>query len=325
MTAPLRLLFFGASAFAVPTLRRLAHAEHEIVAVYTQPDRPAGRGRRLRSSPVAGAARELGLTLEQPEKIRGAAQLERLRAYAPDAVVLAAYGLLIPQATLGVPRLGWLNVHPSLLPRYRGAAPVAAPILAGDAQTGVSVFLMRAGLDDGPILSQVATPIGPAETARELTERLAELGSGLLVETLRGWAAGEVEPVEQDESRASYAPKLTREEALLDWSEPAAVLSRRVRAYNPWPVAFTYWNGERLRILRAEPAAAAGAGEPGAVAADGAGWPVVSCGSGALLLGEVQPAGARPMTGKAFATGRPGFLGSRLTSDPVHYNAVQTN
>lgn len=316
MTAPLRLLFFGASEFAVPTVRRLAASEHEIRAVYTQPDRPAGRGRRLQPTPVALAARELGLPLEQPERIRGAAHLERLRAYAPDAVVLAAYGLLIPQAALDVPRLGWLNVHPSLLPRYRGASPVAAPILAGDAETGVSIFLMRAGLDDGPILSQAATRIGPAETAGELTERLAELGAALLAETLRRWAAGTAEPVEQDESRASYAPKLRKEEALLDWSEPAAVLNRRVRAYNPWPVAFTYWNGERLRILRAEPTdfAVTGVREHGAVTSDDAGWPVVSCGSGALVLREVQPAGARPMPGKAFAAGRPGFIGSHLVS-----------
>ncbi|MDQ3856818.1 MAG: methionyl-tRNA formyltransferase, partial [Chloroflexota bacterium] len=239
MDAPLRLLFFGASEFSVPALRALVAGEPAVVAVYTQPDRPAGRGRKLRPSPVTEAALELGLPIERPERLRGQEVLDRLAAYEPDAAVLAAYGLLIPQPALEVPRLGWLNVHPSLLPKYRGASPVAAPILHGDEETGVTIFRMTPGLDDGPILTQARTVIHPEETAGELTERLAVLGAELLLPTLRNWSRGDIRPVPQDEAQATYAPKLTREESLLDWSEPAVILARRVRAYNPWPMAYT--------------------------------------------------------------------------------------
>lgn len=318
MADPLRLLFFGTSEFAVPTLRALAASEHEILCVYTQPDRPAGRGRRLRPSPVATAARELGLPLEQPERMRDRGVLEGLRGYAPDAVVLAAYGLLIPQAALDVPPLGWLNVHPSLLPLYRGASPVSAPILAGDAETGVSIFLMQAGLDDGPVVAQARTSIGEDETAGELGARLARLGASLLVDTLGAWARRELEPREQDHSRATYAPKLTKDEALLDWSAPAVVLARRVRAYNPWPVAHTYWEDRRLRVLRAQPAQADTPREPGDVyALPGHRLPLVACGEGALALREVQLEGGKAVDGPAFVAGHPAVVGARLTATPV--------
>lgn len=312
MASELPLLFFGASEFAVPALRALVASGRPIRAVYTQPDRPAGRGRKLRPAPVALAARELSLPLEQPERLRGEA-IEGIRSYEPGAVVLAAYGLLIPRAALEIPPLGWLNVHPSLLPKYRGASPVVAPILAGDERTGVSIFLMREGLDDGPVLSQVETPIGPAETAGELTARLAETGARLLVETLEAWATGGIEPREQDATAATYAPKLRREEALLDWTLPADVLSRRVRAYNPWPVAHTHWGDRLLRVLRAAPVERTQAAEPGAMYRDPAyRYPLVACGEGALALEEVQFAGAKRVDGKAFLAGRADLAGARL-------------
>ncbi len=315
MVNPLRVLFFGTSHFAVPTLRCLSESGHELLAVYTQPDRPAGRGRKLRPSPVAMAAGELGLPVEQPERVRKAEVVERLRGYAPDVVVLAAYGLLIPQAALDVPPLGWLNVHPSLLPLYRGASPVVAPILQGDTETGVTIFLMRAGLDNGPVLSQTRTPIGADETAGELEARLARLGASQLVETLSAWSKGELEPKEQDDDRATYAPKLTKEEALLDWSDSAEQLARRVRAYNPWPVAYTYWQGERLRILRGEPVDGEAGHEPGEVYLLASNrLPVVACGEGALALREVQLAGARAVDGRSFVAGHAGFVGARLGS-----------
>ncbi|MDQ3327513.1 MAG: methionyl-tRNA formyltransferase [Chloroflexota bacterium] len=304
------LIFFGASDFAVPTLRALRAEGYALRAVYTQPDRPAGRGRRVQATPVARAARELDLVLEQPARLRTPDVLDRLASYEPDAVVLASYGLLVPPQALAVPRLGWLNVHPSLLPRYRGASPVAAPILAGEEETGVSIFLMRAGLDDGPVLSQTRVPIGADETAGELTGRLALLGSDLLLDTLRHWTNEDLTQTEQEHALATYAPKLTREEARLDWSESAQVLARRVRAYNPWPVAYTYWKGERLRILRAHPDAAPGEGTGKAFTTSDTRLPTVQTGDGALVLDQVQVQGGRAIDGRAFLVGHADWAGS---------------
>lgn len=317
MTARLSLLFFGTSEFAVPILAGLAHGEHEVRAVYTQPDRAAGRGRKLRPSPVAAVARELALRLEQPEEVRSAAVIEGLSAYEPDAVVLAAYGRIIPRAALEAPSLGWLNVHPSLLPRYRGASPVAAPILAGDRETGVSIFLMGAGLDDGPVLAQERTPIGPDETTGELTLRLAQLGAGMLPDTLQAWAGGSLQAQEQDGSVATYAKKLTREESVIRWSEPAELIARRVRAYNPWPVAHTYWGTQRLRVLRAESVDAILEGAPGAVYVESPiRYPAVRCGRGSLVLREVQLPGGRPLDGRSLLTGRRELDGAVLLDHP---------
>lgn len=284
--------------------------------MYTQPDRPAGRGRRLQSTPVAVAARDLGVPIEQPDRLRGPEVVEQLREYAPDAVVLAAYGLLIPPAALEIPRLGWLNVHPSLLPLYRGATPVVAPILGGDAETGISIFLMQKGLDDGPVLAQERTPIGPEETAGELERRLAESGARLLVQTLEAWAAGHLQPWEQDDSLATYAPKLSKEDGRLDWTKPARILESQVRAYNPWPVAHTLSPDGRLRILRAQAVSGERASAPGEIFRHvSTGLPAVACGEGALLLTQVQLPGGRPMEGKAFLAGHSEWVGACLGAE----------
>jgi methionyl-tRNA formyltransferase len=313
MSPSYSVLFFGSSEFSTPTLRALAAGPHEVRAVYTRPDRPGGRGRKLRPTPVALAARELGLPVETPARVRDAAVVDGMRALQPDAVVLAAYGAIIPPAALEVPRLGWLNVHPSLLPQHRGASPVVSSILAGDAETGVCVFLMGAGLDDGPVLAEERTPIGEEETAGELEARLAEIGARLLPPTLEGWAAGRLEARPQDEARSSYAPKLTREAARLRWTEPAATLGRKVRAYNPWPVSHALWAGGPLRVLRARPIATEPRREPGVVfTSPEMRNPLVACGEGALELVEVQPAGSRAMPGRAFLAGHPGFADARL-------------
>ncbi len=313
MASPLSAIFFGSSDFSVPVLRVLLDSGYDVRAVYTQPDRPAGRGRTLHASPVATAARNLGLRLEQPEKIREDSVLGTLRAYASDVVVLAAYGLLIPRPALEIPPLGWINVHPSLLPRYRGASPVVAPILAGDEETGVSLFKMGVGLDDGPVLAQEKVAIGRHETAGELTSRLAQVGARMLPPTLAAMAEGRAVEQEQEHDRASYAPRLSKESALLDWSKPAELLEREVRAYNPWPVSHTFWNERQLRVLRAERLKNErhlGIGEVGVQ--DASGLPLVGCGEGALLLREVQLAGGKPMAAKTFLLGRPDLRGAVL-------------
>lgn len=313
MQSPLSILFFGTSEFAVPVLEALVHSEHELRAVFTQPDRPAGRGRKLRPVPVAAAAEKLSIPVEKPERIRSRAAIETIRAYAPDAVVLAAYGSIIPKAALEIPRLGWINVHPSLLPRYRGASPVVAPILNGDSTTGVSYFLMREGLDDGPLLEQSSVEIPPDQTAGELEAGLARLSAENVANVLTRWSNGEIQPTPQDESNASYTPKLDKEDARISWELPAEQVHRRVMAYNPWPVAFTFWDDRRLRILRTRYVSGPRPGEPGSVGLDAdSGYPLVACGIGAVLLREVQLAGSRAVDGKVFLSGHPDFIYSSL-------------
>lgn len=313
MSAPIRAVFFGTADFAVPALRALAADEQvTLAAVFTQPDRPAGRGRRVRPSPVAAAARELGVRLEQPDRLRADA-VAAVRSYEPEVVVLAAYGLIIPRAALAVPPLGWLNLHPSLLPRYRGASPVATPILDGETTTGLSIFLMGPGVDDGPILRQWDTAIGSEETTGELTARLAELAARRVGGTLREWAGRRIRPREQDHHLATYTRKLSPADAELDWDEPARVLHRRVRAYTPWPVARTTWQRGPLRVLRAAVSPYEPEGPSGSVHREpAAGMPVVRCGAGALRLTELQLPGGKPLDGRAFIAGHAGLIGSRL-------------
>ena len=310
-TAPLRVVFAGTPSFAVPSLRALAAAPGvEIVAVCTQPDRPAGRGRRPRPSAVKEAAAELGLPVRQPESLRAPEAVGALAALAPDLMVVVAYGLILPPAVLALPRLGCVNVHASLLPRWRGAAPVQWAILAGDRETGVCLMRMDEGLDTGPVLACTRTAIGPRETAGELEARLADLGAGLLARSLPRLAAGALEAVPQDGAAATYAPKIAKADAELDWRLPAAELDRRVRAFHPRPVAWTRLDGEPLRVWRAEPLAAPAGAEPGVVVA-ASGHPEVACGEGRLRLLEVQPAGGRRMDAAAFARGR-ALAGRRL-------------
>lgn len=292
---PLSILFAGTPEFAVPSLRALLGGPHRIVGVYTQPDRPAGRGRKLTPSPVKVLALDHGLEVRQPLSLKGDPETEALAALAPDLLVVVAYGLLLPARILGIPPLGCINVHASLLPRWRGAAPIQRAIEAGDTESGVTLMGMEVGLDTGPMYLKRSLPIGTDDTAAMLHDRLSELGSEVLLEALPGIAEGTLIPVPQDPAQATYARKLDKEEASLDWRRPAEVLARQVRAFNPWPVAQTPWCGEVLRLWRAEAIPGGGSFPPGQVVATGRAGIEVQCGQGLLLITELQAPGRRPL------------------------------
>ncbi len=310
------VVFMGTPEFAVPSLAALGAAGYRIAAVLTQPDRPAGRGRQVEASPVKRFAAEHDIPVLQPRTLRDEAVREELAALAPDLAVVAAYGLIIPQAVLDIPGGGCLNVHASLLPRGRGAAPITAAILAGDAQTGVSIMLMEAGLDTGPVLAQAAVPIPSDATTGSLSGKLAVLGAELLIETLPAWLDGVLKPVPQDEARATYAPRIGKEQGLIDWARPAIEIERQVRAYQPWPSAYTGWNGQRLKVLHAQVTrnGARTARLPGTVVAEAPGTAGVITGDGVLWLRELQLAGKRAMPVADFLRGAAGFVGSTLPS-----------
>lgn len=309
----------GSPEFAVPALRRLIESEHEVVGVVTQPDRPAGRRRRLRPSPVKELALLHGLPLLQPERVNAAGSLDSLRSLRPDAIAYAAYGQILKQPFLDLPRRGVLNVHASLLPAYRGAAPTAAALLAGEVTTGVTIMETVLALDAGPIVAQRSLPIEPRDTTGTLNDKLATLGADLLIEVLPAWERGELEPQAQDDSQATFAPSIKREDALIDWNLPATDVWRRVRAYNPWPVATTSVDGDLLRILEAWPVEGGPGASPGSVLAlpdsasapSGAGF-VVGCGEGLLAVVRAQRAGKRPLSGEDLLRGFRGLLGKRL-------------
>jgi len=305
-----RIVFMGTPDFAVPTLATLVDGGYEVVGVATQPDRLAGRGRQLAASPVKRFAEVHGLIVLQPTTLRQPEAVAALAARAPDLIVVAAYGLILPQAVLDIPPHGCLNVHGSLLPRYRGAAPIAAAILVGDVETGVTIMLVDAGMDTGPILSQAACPIEPEDTTGTLTVKLAELGAALLSQTLPRWLASEIEPQPQDDEMATYAPMIRKADGRVDWTRPAEQIARQVRAYQPWPGATTFWKGQPLKLLRVRPEPAATAA-PGRVMAWGDGA-AVGTGEGVLLLEEVQLAGKRAMAIADFLRGQHGFVGSLL-------------
>lgn len=317
--AGIRVVFLGTPAFAVPSLCALLDAPGiDPVLVVTQPDRPAGRGRRLMPSAVKVAARERGVPIFQPERLRGAAVVERLASAGADLFVIAAYGQILRQAILDLPRHGCLNVHPSLLPRHRGPAPIAAAILAGDAATGVTIMLTERGLDTGPILGQRHIPIERNMTTMSLEPQLATLGAALLVETIPRWVRGEIVPREQDPALATVSRLFTREDGALDWSRPALELERQVRALNPWPRAYAFARGVRLLVLTAraiehKPPQTGGAA-PGAVFADRDGAMLIATGAGALRLGEVQPEGRRPLDSTTYLRNNPTLVGARLTA-----------
>ena len=319
------IAFVGTPAFAVPSLRRLASAGHEISAVVTQPDRPAGRHRTPLPPPVKVAAEGLGLRVLQPESLRDPRAVGELRALAPEVIVVVAYGQILRPDVLAIPPHGVLNVHPSLLPRWRGASPIPAAILAGDEQTGVTIMLMDAGMDSGPVLSQRALAVDVNDTAASLSERLSAAGAELLADTLPRWLSREIEPTPQDHSQATTCPLLRKEDGAIDWRLPATEVWRSVRAYNPWPGAYTSLDGEPLRIWRAWPLDFDSSAEAGTVVemddaskeklpADvaPAAALAVQTGSGILVPLEMQRAGRRALSADEFRRGIRRLIGRRL-------------
>ncbi|MFL7868017.1 MAG: methionyl-tRNA formyltransferase [Anaerolineales bacterium] len=299
MSTKSKIVFMGSPDFALPSLRAL-YENYSVVGVVTQPDRAAGRGRELKAPPVKTLALELGIPVSQPEKLRQPEAMEQLRAWSPDLIVVAAFGQILRQDVLDLPPFGCINVHASLLPRWRGAAPINAAILHGDEETGITIMKMDAGLDTGPILSQRSVRIGPDETAGSLFETLSQLGADLLLDTLPAYLAGELEPRPQPEEGVTYAPMLKKEEGSLDFSRPAEELERKVRAFNPWPGTFFNWDGGMLKVHRAS--ISPGKKRKGERLIHN-GLPTVGTSDGLLVLEEVQPAGKKAMPGKAFLAG----------------------
>lgn len=292
----MRLVFAGTPEFAVPTLRALIQGGAEVVAVYTQPDRPAGRGRKLTASPVKETALAHGLPVHQPETLRGPEAAAELRALDPDLMLVVAYGLLLPRAILEAPRRGCINVHASLLPRWRGAAPIQRAILAGDAETGVTIMGMEAGLDTGPMYLTRRIPVDPRETGGTLHDKLAALGAEALMAALPGILDGSLAPAAQDDALATYAKKLSKKEALVDWGRRAVEIDRMIRAFDPWPIAETRLGGTTLRLWASELPGIPAAAEPGRVLATGKAGIDVATGDGVLRLTRLQPPGKRPMS-----------------------------
>ena len=303
----LRLAFMGTPDFAAASLAALIHAGHDIAAVYSQPARPAGRGHHSKPSPVQALAARHGLRVATPATLKDEGERRHFASLGLDAAVVVAYGLILPKAFLEAPRQGCINVHASLLPRWRGASPIQHAILAGDRETGITIMRMDEGLDTGPILLSEPLPIGPAETGGSLHDRLASLGARLIVEGLAKLAAGKLVPRPQPAEGACYAPKLTRNDGRLDWRRPAEELARRARALNPRPGAWCEAGRERLRVLAAEPAA--GNGPPGRLLDDRL---TIACGQGALRLVEIQRPGRAAMGAEDFLRGYPLAKGTVL-------------
>lgn len=305
----MRIVFMGTPDFAVPSLQALLDAGHEIAAVYTQPDKPVGRRQLLTPPPVKELALHCGLPVYQPTRLRDGTEAARLRELAPDLIAVVAYGRILPREILEIPRLGCVNVHGSLLPKYRGAAPIQWAVINGETETGITTMVMGEGLDTGDILMVQRTPIDPEETAGELFERLAPMGAACLVKTAAALEAGRIAPVKQDESRATYAPMLDKKMAALDFTRSARELHNLIRGLNPWPVAVTDFGGKRLKVFAAR--VEKGSGEPGTVL--DAGRFVVACGDGALRFTEVQLEGSRRMSAGEFLRGKKLFVGRSLT------------
>jgi len=305
-SSPLRLVFAGTPDFAAEALHALIQSRHDIVAVYTQPDRPAGRGRKLTPGPVKQLALQHQLRVFQPDSLKAPGAIEQLRTLDADVMIVAAYGLLLPPEVLDVPRFGCLNIHASLLPCWRGAAPIQRAILAGDRETGITIMQMDKGLDTGAILLKLTCPITPQDTAASLHDRLATLGAEAIITALDQLPTLTATP--QDDSQATYASKLSKQEAIIDWQRPAEELDRLIRAFNPWPVAQTRARGQTLRIWAAQPLADSTTASPGTVIRCDKHGIDIACGQGVLRLTRLQPAGSKPMDAAAFLNGRPDWL-----------------
>ena len=311
----MKIAFLGTSEFAVPALQSLVDAGHDVVAVYTRAPKPAGRGQQERKTPVHVLADKLGLDTRTPKTLKNDAEAEAFRALDLDAAVVVSYGHILTKSFLDAPVLGCVNIHGSLLPRWRGAAPIHRAILAGDAETGVTTMLMDEGLDTGPMLLAERTAISAADTAETVHDRLAALGATLIVSTLDGLVRKSIDPTPQPEDGVTYAHKLGKEEGVLDWRRPAAELERKVRAFHPWPGTSFELNGERIKVLTAGLALAAGA--PGTLSISRDGFPVVACGSGGLKLLKLQRPGRAAVAADAFLRGFSLPAGTVLPSPAV--------
>ncbi|MFC1908746.1 methionyl-tRNA formyltransferase [Chloroflexota bacterium] len=311
----MRIVFMGTPEFAVPPLEHLLINKYQVTAVYTQPDRPAGRGRSLVSPPVKRVALEFDLPVIQPHSLKAKEVAAQLSSLTPDVIVSAAYGLLLPQAVLDIPKYGCINIHPSLLPAYRGVSPVAATILAGDDFTGVSLILMDRGLDTGPVLGRAAVSISPRDDTRSLTAKLSQVAARLLPEVLAYWLRGKITPQPQDEAVATYSGRINKEDGEIDWQLSAVDIWRRVRAFNPWPGCYTRWQGKQLKIIEAVPLPGEGNITAGMVVrpeqrvAFG-----ISTGDGILGVLKAQAEGKRAMSAVEFLRGHGGLIGAILPS-----------
>ena len=310
----MRIVFMGTPEFAVLPLESLISNGYEVVAVYTQPDKAAGRGRVVEESPVKKAALRLNLNVLQPANLKSAETRTHLAELKPDAIVVAAFGQILPQSVLEIPPFGCINIHPSLLPKYRGVAPVPAAILNGDEFTGVSIMLMDKGVDTGPVLTRAQIPILPQDTAGSLMEKLSLISAQLLLDTLPRWFRKEIKPQPQNNANASYTKMLTKEAGEIDWKLPAVEIWRRVRAYQPWPGCYTRWQGKQLKILEAVPLAGEGTKEPGSVVAvkEGAAAFGIVSGDGILGVIKVQLEGKKVVTAGEFLRGQRQFIGAVL-------------
>ena len=312
----MRVLFFGTPEFAVPSLTALLDS-HEVVAVVTRPDRPRGRGQKITASPIKATAESHGTRILQPAQLGDAEWLKEVAGLRADVAVVAAYGRLLPQQLLDVPRLGFINVHASLLPRWRGAAPIHRAIIAGDAVTGVTIMRVVLELDAGPMLSSVSTPIGPTDTSVTLDARLGAMGADLLIETLARLQTGGITEVAQDESKVTYAAKLERHESRVDWTRPAAEIDRQIRGLQPWPLAAAMIDGRRIAFLRSTAIDAPPSSVPGTVLDASAAGLVVACSTGAVRITEVLPEGRRAMSAADFLNGVAVPAGTEIMPVPV--------
>ena len=310
---PLRVVFFGTPEFAVPTLRHLLASHHKVVGVVTQPDRPRGRGHRVTDSPVKALALEHAVSVIQPDRLRTPEVAETLRTWNADVGVVAAYGKIIPEDVLSIPRLGMINVHASLLPKYRGAAPVHRAVIDGVPQTGVTIMRMEKLLDAGPMLAKATRPIGSDETSDVVEHDLAERGAALLIEVLDQLSAGEATQELQDFMLCTYAPKLTKEEGLIDWNLPAIFIHNRVRGLYPWPHAYTYLGGRRLIVLKTHVASGSTDAEPGTILDTSDGIQIATGHGERIAIEQIQPEGKRSMTAREFLAGHPIAAGARFS------------